>query len=304
MNFSESILPPTGKSNRRSFLRRALGMGAGVAALPAALTLAPKSARAVDAETLAQDLSVLTLALNLEYLEAEYYTYAQTGTGIEENGVGITGTTAPGTTTIKANPKVPFVTADIANYAAEIAQDERNHVNAIRGIFESAGVTPPARPNIDLLNSFNQAAQAAGIGASFDPFASEVNFLLGAFIFEDVGVTAYHGGAPYITDAKYITAAAGILAVEAIHAALVRVNILLQGADAQALAEKISNLRDSLDGASDKDQGLVDARGFINIVPTTPTGIVYDRTLKKVLNVVYGKRNATSGGFFPSGING
>ena len=304
MNLTESKALLGGRSSRRSFLRKAFGIGAGAAALPAALSLGARSAKADDAASLAQDLEVLTLALNLEYLEAEYYTYAQTGKGIETQGVGISGKTAPGTTTVKANSEVPFESDAIRDYAAEIAEDERHHVNAIRELFASVGATPPSRPDIDLLNSFNTAAKAAGIADTFDPFANETNFLIGSFIFEDVGVTAYRGGAPLITSSTFLSAAAGILAVEAIHAAVVRTNLFVEGGN-YGVTQKISDLRDSLDGGGNTDQGLGDVygRGIPNIVPTNNQAIVYSRTARQVLNIVYGAVDAEKGLFFPNGIN-
>jgi hypothetical protein len=162
-----------------------------------------------------------------------------------------------------------------------------------------------AQPTLDLKTSFTAAAQAAGLitkGQRFDPFANEENFLLGAYIFEDVGVTAYKGAAPLISNKTYLEAAAGILAVEAYHAATIR--SALYERELYLPARKISAARDSLDGRSDDDKGIHWSGGS-NITPTSGNAIAYSRTPGAVLNVVYlNPGKATGGGFFPHGVNG
>lgn len=292
---SKQLTTPAGTTRRQAL--RNLGIGAvGLAGL----RMFTGNAQAASGAGL--DAAVLQFALNLEYLEAQFYTYAVFGTNIESQGVATDGAGTKGGVTIKANSKVPFTDPVIAQYAAEIGQDERNHVTLFRGALTAAGIEPVAQPAIDLLNSFNTLAVAAGLGASFDPFLNDTNFLLGAFVFEDVGVTAFNGAAPLLTNKDYLASAAGVLAVEAYHAANIRVN-LLQLAQQDA-AQKISDLRDTLSGAGDDDQGIVDEDGNANIVPTDSVGRAFARTTRQVLNIVYGAVDASSGLFFPDGLNG
>jgi hypothetical protein len=238
------------------------------------------------------DADYLNFALNLEYLEASYYLIAATGSGLSAADMG----SGPGTVT--GGSQVSFTSSIQREYAYEIAQDELNHVRFLRSALGSAAVPMPA---IDLVNSFNAAASAAGIGSSFNPFANFDTFLIGAFVFEDVGVTAYSGAAPLLTSKTYLGAAAGIQAVEAYHAGEIRALILRSGAEYVEYANQISALRATLGGGNET------TLSFTTVVACDPTNaIAYARTPEQVLNIVYGSPdgNLTYGGFFPSGLNG
>lgn len=292
--------------DRRRFLRAAGLTGAGVAGLG---VLGGGIAFAGDGDEHGKgggkeaggpsDAAVLNFALNLEYLEAEFYLRALTGEGLKDSQVDGVGTLGE----VTGGYKVKFESKLGKQYAAEIASDENAHVDFLRKALGDAKV---ARPAIDLQDAFTAAATAAGVikkGETFDPFADETSFLLGAFIFEDVGVTAYKGAAPLVANKTFLEAAAGILAVEAYHAGLVR-GLLLAGGAAETVG-KISDARDSLDGPDDLDQGIVDENGDANIVPTDPNGIAFSRTPGQVLNIAYlNPAKTTKGGFFPAGVNG
>jgi hypothetical protein len=291
--------------------RRAFFKTAAVGALTLAAT--QLATRDSHAQRGAIDPDVLNFALNLEYLEAEFYLRA-IGQSLSSGEIG----TNPGTVT--GGSAVPFTTPEIADYAEEIAQDERAHVNFLRAALGSAAV---ARPTIDFTNAFAGAGALLGL-PGFDPFANELFFLHGAFVFEDVGVTAYKGGARLLTNKDYLEAAAGILAVEAYHAGIVRTalyaqrNTIVTGTTTVGqVVQGISNLRDSVDAESgdgtagdDRDQGIVGSLNAgvttnANLVPTDANGIAYSRSTSAVLRIVYlGGAPGTGGGFFPNALNG
>ena len=292
------------RKQRREFFR-ALAAVAGVAVgMQMAMTISPANAQSATLT----DADVLNFALNLEYLEAQFYSYAALGIGL--SNADLSGTGSQGV--VSGGRQVNFSDQTVAQYAREIAADEIAHVRFLR---QQLGASAVAQPAIDIgvspNSAFSAAARAAGLigaGETFDPYASDENFLLGAFIFEDVGVTAYKGAAPLITNKTYLEAAAGILAVEAYHAAIVRTTLYGKGIATPALrtsADKISDARDSLDGASDLDQGISPMGSASNIVPLDSDGIAYSRTTGQVLNIAYLNKTAvSSGGFFPSGVNG
>lgn len=253
-------------ASRRRFARSVMLGGLGVAATAAIGT----------DDLLAQagitDVDILNFALNLEYLEGEFYTVATTGSRLSEIGIGVTGTGKAGDTVgggrVAMNDRLRVV-------AEQIALDEQVHVNFLRDALGRAAV---AKPAINL--------NALGVG-----FGSAQEFFAVARAFEDLGVSAYGGAAYLVKNPAILTAAAQIGLTEAQHAGVIRLIV-------SDLGQPVP-LVDALDVPP-----LMTPNGRLFQVDGAGRSTI--RTASQVLAVAYGSATpgTRGGGFFPDGVNG
>jgi hypothetical protein len=250
--------------DRRQLLQRAGVTGLGVAAM----TMLGGSLGKLHAATSAiTDADIINFALNLEYLEAEFYSVASRGHTLVERGIIPSSAVEAPTTGGHIVPN--FGASDVAFIASALRDDEADHVLFLRKALGSAAVQKPAI-NLDAL----------GFG-----FGSVAQFLTLAAIFEDVGVSAYLGAAPLIQSKTYLDVAARILATEAQHAGAIRTLSIQKGIGRKPL--------DSVDVSPNPGHPFdVDS-----------TALSIPRTTSQVLKLVYGG-GTSSGGFFPDGLNG
>jgi hypothetical protein len=258
------------------------------------------------------DVDILNFALNLEYLEAEFYLRAVSGSGLSAADGGGATVTAPSTT------KVTFSNAFFQQFAFELAQTELQHVRAIRATISALGGTPVAAPAINFTDAFNSVAFQAGLTA-FNPYSSDYAFLIGALTFEEIGVTAYTGAAKLISATAVLDAAAGIQAAEAYHAGAIRTilagNAIASGSQSNLTAyNSILQVLNKLDpaphttllNASATTVASVTA-GSTTVVSADANAVGWARSTDQVLHLAYATAPGTftaSGGFFPSGLNG
>ncbi|MEW5303010.1 MAG: hypothetical protein WDW38_003888 [Sanguina aurantia] len=251
------------------------------------------------------DFDIVQFALNLEYLEANFYSCAVYGVPISSSLTG--GGPAP------TGCQKAILSPEAYAYAKDIATDEIAHVAFLRTALMSFNVTPVAQPQIDIGVAFANAANAAfnaTLSPSFSPYGSDVPFFLGSYIFEDVGATAYLGALPLIQNNGVLSAAAAIMAVEAYHAGATRTKLYASineylfpyGVTTGTIISKISALRDAA-GKTKIDAGLL-VHGKLNLVPVDKNSLLYSRTPAQVLAIVSLGGAGNKGGFFPMGMNG
>ena len=271
------------ESLNRVVNRRSFGKGAALAgvAAAAATTLGgafnERSASLFspsEAAAAVTDVDILNFALNLEYLEAEFYTIITTGKRLKDVGIGTSGTGTSGPTT--GGRKLDFAPW-MLDVLTQIAVDEQQHVLFLRSALGSARI---AKPPINL----------EGVTAPGFDFMSDGDVLAMARAFEDVGVSAYGGAARLITNKDYLEAATRIALTEGEHSGNIRLMVAQQQVPTFAL-----------DG-NDYPPPPSGKRFF----DVSDQALAKIRTTSMVLAIVYGDKQAgtNKGGFFPDGVNG
>jgi Ferritin-like domain len=125
------------------------------------------------------DVDILNFALTLEYLESTFYDEAKTRA--------------------KAS-------GELKSLIGLLADDEKQHVEALTATIKKLGGKPVAEPKFDF------------------PYSNTAGFLKLAQTFEDTGVSAYNGAGPMIKSEEVLGAAGSIVQVEARHAAAIRLH--------------------------------------------------------------------------------
>lgn len=215
------------------------------------------------------DAAILNFALNLEYLEAEFYTVATTGQRIADIGIGVSGRGRSGPTVGGAMVSLDASTRLVAE---QVALDEQAHVVFLRSALRSGAV---AKPAINL--------EALGLG-----FRNQNEFLVLARAFEDLGVSAYGGAAKLIDNANVLEAAARIAITEGQHAGVFRYLIALANTPVPQVDAK-------------DIPPIGSPRG--RLFQVDGNGLSTARTAGEVLSVAYAG-GRSRGGFFPEGVNG
>jgi hypothetical protein len=102
--------------------------------------------------------------------------------------------------------EVGALSSDEQQLARRLRDDEDAHVDALTATIKQLGGQPAAKPAFDFGGAFGGRAA----------------FLKTASTLEDTGVSAYNGAATSISSVDVLAAAAGIVQIEARHAALIR----------------------------------------------------------------------------------
>ncbi|GMY16887.1 desiccation-related protein PCC13-62-like [Fagus crenata] len=262
----------------------------------------------------ANDTDRIEFALNLEFLEAEFFLYGALGEGLDSIAPYLA---EGGPTPIGA--KKANLDHLVRRIIEEFGYQEVGH---LRAIFTRIGGIH--RPLLDLSrHTFAKVFdEAVGFKLSppFDPYLNTLNYLLASYVIPYVGLVGYVGTIPNLSNKNSLSLVASLLGVESGQDAVIRTLLYERAKETVEpyditvahFTNKISSLRNKLGMCGIKDEGLIvplflgaENRTDSNILSADPNSLSYARTPPEILRIVYGSGSEyVPGGFFPKGGNG
>ncbi|KAK6146247.1 hypothetical protein DH2020_020116 [Rehmannia glutinosa] len=281
------------------------------------------------------DVDLLEFPLNLEYLEAEFFSWGALGRGLDSFAPNLTmgGPPPIGVTKAKLSPVIKDI---IAQFALQEFGHLRFTLNSLYSLDNSCHSpftrllaiqkTVPGFPR-PLLNlsaaSFATVMNNAfekPLEPPFDPYANDINYLLASYVIPYVGLTGYVGANPKLQSPTSRRLVAGLLGVESGQDAVLRallyerafVKVYPYEITVAEFTNKISSLRNKLGKRGLKDEGLIvkpiqGAEGKIpgNVLVGDQYSLSFGRTPEEILRIVYGTgKEDKPGGFYPKGGDG
>ncbi len=293
--------------NRRRFLGT-MAAASALAAVGGALSGPQAEAQAAATPSI---VDILNFSLNLEFLEAEFYSYGINGKSLADNVTASTNPASGATATIAAN--LPTVTANTISNPPQVTltgnqlavvqallQDESHHIALLQSTINANGGTPVTSATIDY--------SAAG---TIPPITTAAAYFAAARQFTAVGNSAYAGAAASLVSVPNILQTAGqILGAEAQHLGVINYLCALLG---------VTPAQDPQVDAQDVPPNGTAQIFTVTPIPnpitqtSAPAAVGIARTPQQVLGIVYGiskpttlnpQAGVTRGGFFPGGVSG
>ncbi|XP_057859063.2 ferritin-like catalase Nec2 isoform X2 [Cryptomeria japonica] len=261
------------------------------------------------------DANIFNFALNLEYLECEFFLGGVYGKGLDRFAANLTG---GGPTPLGV--RIANLDSQTRDIVQQFAFQEIGHIRIIRETVQEAIPRPLLDLRAETWAKFFDEAVGFRLNPPFDPYANSVNYVLAMYVVPYMGLTAYVGSNPNITSQAGKRLLAGLLGVESGQDAVIRYWLYERAQHkvypyAFTVAEMtsfISNLRNCLGKTGIVDEGIIvppqlGAEGKVsgNILSADANSLSYSRTPRETLRAVYSTGNESKpGGFYPQGANG
>ncbi|XP_057951052.1 desiccation-related protein PCC13-62-like [Malania oleifera] len=240
-----------------------------------------------DEDVPAEDVDLLEFPLNLEFLEAEFFSWGALGRGLDDLAPDATmGGPSP------LGPRIANLDPFTRDIITQFAYQEVGHLKAIQSIVKGF-----PRPLLDLsIKSFATVINSAfgrSVEPPFNPYANTLSYLIASYAIPYVGLTGYVGASPKLQGATSKRLVAGLLGVESGQDAVIRAllyqhalqRVYPYGITVAEFTNRISKLRDHLGDDGVKDEGLIvpeeeGAKGKItgNVLAGNDYSISYART--------------------------
>ncbi|KAE8662624.1 Desiccation-related protein PCC13-62 [Hibiscus syriacus] len=253
-------------------------------------------------------------AMNLEFLETEWFLCAAHGRGLD----AIEPEYAKG-----GPPPIGCKKANLDRVTRQVVEEfGYQEVGHLRAILKTVGGIQ--RPQIDIrsenIAKIFDEAMGCCLDPPFDPYEDSIKYLLASYVIPYVGLNGYVGMIPCLQKFETKKLVAGLLGVESGQDATIRAwlyekaneNVEPYNITVTEFTTKISKLRNKLGHCGIKDEGIMvppelgaENRTSSNVLSADYDSLSYPRTPAEIARITYGTGDEhRPGGFFPEGANG